>query len=141
MLERVYRIFPKGAWPGPATASALARVESRLGVAIPAALRELLSQHDGTPGHSGVDHGWIRLWSVSEWSNPVHEVEPTRRFAGLAFFADWGISSDEYYFDGVLQSATYGQIFVGEVARRRRIAGSFAEFLGLMLEGNTRALW
>jgi cell wall assembly regulator SMI1 len=112
-----------------------------LGIAIPMPLRELLSQHDGTPGHSGVDDGWIRVWSISEWSNPVHEAEPARRFVGLAFFADWGISSDEYYFDGVPRSATYGQIFVGEVAARRRIAESFTEFLAFMLEGNTRALW
>jgi hypothetical protein len=141
MLERMYRVFPKGAWPGPATPAALARVESRLGIAIPEPLRALLSQHDGTPGHSGMDHGWIRVWSISEWSNPVHEAHPTRRFVGLAFFADWGISSDEYYLDGVRQSATYGHIFVGEVVARRQIAESFSQFLTYMLEGNTRALW
>ena len=138
MLERIYPIFPAESWPGPVTAPVIARVENRLGIVIPAALRSFLTKHDGTPGHCGVDHGWIRVWSVAEWSNPVRAEDPTRRLPGTAFFADWGISSDEYYFDGVPDHATYGHIYVSD---GRHIADSFTQFMAYMLNGSNAMLW
>lgn len=134
-LDPLIRIYPQEPWPRPASASAVRGVEERFDLVLPDELRAFYLAHDGTPGHCDVDHGWMRIWALSEWEPPPEGCRHA------AMFADYGISSDEYFFEGARESPTFCAVFVCGANVPRQVAANFSEFIALIVAGDTGRLW
>ena len=82
--------------------------ELRLGVPMPAELRELVTVMDGCDGETPSSQGWTRLWPTREWRK-VADSGSTRQFAHAIVFADYGQESWWYAFEsapeGVVRAA------------------------------------
>ena len=137
-LEIIWRA--RGFTPGSGAAPTdIARVESELGIALPAEVREYFTTVNGMaedPGLQTVDPldvvGATVFWPLARVV-PVKatDVEAPHCFRGCYLFADYLIDSHAYAFR--LSHTGGGVVMVGG-AEPLEVASSFSEFLRLYLE-------
>jgi len=77
LAERVAVVLMEGHRPSPATSAQIVATESRLGITLPADMRNFYLSMDGSGEMTDVDHGLVRFWSLAEWKRVQDEVPKT----------------------------------------------------------------
>jgi hypothetical protein len=106
--------------------------------ALPSEVVALYERSDGTLAATPVEHGWIRLWSLSEWL-PVREILKHPQYSvvgGAPVFADHGDASWWYALD---VGSSSGAIFIVDGLRPPRVVSrSIVAFLeDVLADGET----
>ncbi|MFD4659868.1 SMI1/KNR4 family protein [Kitasatospora sp. NPDC058444] len=132
--QSVREVFPGAGLREPVGTSEIVEAERRLGRALPADLRLLLSESDGVLGHTHVDTVWtldriveqnLRFWSDETFAQLYMS------FDALLFFGDNG-GGDQFAF---VRKPQRPDVFVWEHESdsRRWVANDLRDYLGRSL--------
>jgi len=133
----------------PVSANDIARLEARHHVQIPGDLKEAFLQMDGADHSTEPGGSWIRFWPLGEWLPAVGSswgavnLDPTQANAtplpaGSFVLADYGYGCVAYAAVLDVRSSFYGRVFALGATAAVEVAGSFNEFIGLVLHDDAR---
>ncbi|WP_030732610.1 SMI1/KNR4 family protein [Streptomyces sp. NRRL S-237] len=132
--EAALEAFPEAEFRGPAQAAALADAEHRLGLRLPAELRQLLVESNGIIGPTAVDTVWPVEQVIEQnllFRSDSSFAQLYMPFDALLFFGDNG-GGDQFAF---VQTPQRPDIFVWEheTDSRRWVARDLRDYLGRSL--------
>jgi hypothetical protein len=112
--------------------------EARLGVELPAELRILLKQFNGTDA-TDVDHGWVTFWSTDQLELVGSGNAGDYELPGAVVFADHSLCSWWY----AVETEATGGTRVFRLARSEPevVATSLGEFLCAVVDGDDDVLY
>jgi SMI1 / KNR4 family (SUKH-1) len=124
---------------GPATEGELLAAERRLGLELLSGVREFYLRANGTLDSTSPEHGWTRIWPVSEWStvtettgSPIYD-----NIASLPILADHCAESWWYAMELRPGNSDAGAIYIVDGLRPGRIVGfSFEEFVAKVIQND-----
>ena len=125
----------KGVLPRPAaTAAEVEATEARLGIAIPAELRQFVAVMNGSDGSTPPEESWTEFWPLERWRR-VGSTGVFADYSDAIIFADYGQQSWYYAFE----PARDGKVRVLKIAGPDGVmADTLGEFLAAVLRDDRK---
>jgi hypothetical protein len=134
-IRRVKELLGGSARVGARSAE-IAATEQRLGVVLPADVKQLVSAFNGSENSTPVDHGWVTFWPLRAWQGVAEEPAAVSgsQLPEAILFADHSIVSWWYALNLRPGVSTAAVFLVNGVGPDHLVADSVSGFLQAIID-------